>query len=73
MEPAGTYTLNGNQLAIRYQNGQTENYTYKPLQGGMQLIYMIYTPVKKFSAGTKLNGTWSRLRHHGRSPHPLPE
>jgi hypothetical protein len=56
----GTYTLAGDKLSVQYQNGQKEEHTYKPLQGGMQLDYIVYTPVQKFGAGAKLNGTWGR-------------
>lgn len=56
----GTYTLSGNNLVIKLRDGSTENYTYKPLNGGMQLNYLIFTPVTKYPAGTRLNGTWDR-------------
>jgi hypothetical protein len=56
----GDYTLSGEKLSIKYKNGQTENWTYKVLNGGIQLNYLILTPVKKYPAGTHLNGTWSR-------------
>lgn len=55
----GNYTLNGSQLSMKFHNGETLNWSYKPLQGGIQLNYLILTPVKKFASGTRLNGTWS--------------
>jgi hypothetical protein len=54
-----TFSLNGNQLAVHYRDGRSETWTYKPLNGGFQLNYLILTPVRKFAAGTRLNGTWS--------------
>jgi hypothetical protein len=56
----GNYTLNGDKLSIHYKNGSTQDWTFKPLNGGIQLNYLILTPVQKFPAGAKLNGTWSR-------------
>jgi hypothetical protein len=56
----GTYTLSGDKLAIQYRGVQPENWTYKTLNGGIQLNYIILTPVQKYSAGAKLNGNWSR-------------
>jgi hypothetical protein len=56
----GSYTLSGDKLAIRYKNGTVENWTYKPLNGGIQLNYLILTPVEKFANGARLNGTWDR-------------
>jgi len=56
----GNYTLSGSNLAIKFRNGRTENFTYKPLNGGMQLNYLILTPVTKYPAGARLNGTWDR-------------
>ena len=55
----GKYTLAGDKLDIHYADGKSENYTYKPLTGGMQLNYIIYSPVQKFPAG-KINGSFSR-------------
>jgi hypothetical protein len=43
----GTYTLNADKLAIKIAGGQTENWTYKTLDGGLQLNYLILTPVGK--------------------------
>lgn len=54
----GTYSLNGNTLAIQYRDGHTEKWQYKPLQGGFQMNYLILAPVQK--APPKLNGTWSK-------------
>ena len=56
----GDYTLNGSKLSIKYKNGMTEDWTYKVLNGGIQLNYLILTPVKKYPAGTHLSGTWDR-------------
>ena len=56
----GDYTLNGSKLSIKYKNGMMEDWTYKVLNGGIQLNYLILTPVKKYPPGTHLNGTWSR-------------
>jgi hypothetical protein len=56
----GTYVLNGTKLSIKYRSGPSEDWTYKPLQGGMQMNYLILTPVKKYPAGSKLNGTFSK-------------
>ncbi len=56
----GTYTLSGSKLSIKYRSGQSEDWTYKTLDGGMQLNYLILTPVKKFPAGARLNGTFSK-------------
>jgi hypothetical protein len=56
----GTYTLSGDKLNIKYMNAKTETWTYKPMNGGMQMNYLILTPVKKYPPGSKLNGTWSR-------------
>jgi hypothetical protein len=56
----GTYTLNGTKLSIKYRSGKSEDWTYQTLDGGMQMNYLILTPVKKYPAGAKLNGTFSR-------------
>jgi hypothetical protein len=56
----GTYTLSGDKMTVNIKNGQTENWTYKTLNGGIQLNYLILTPVEKYPAGTHLNGSWSR-------------
>jgi hypothetical protein len=56
----GTYTLNGSKLSIHYGNGQTQDWTYAAMNGGIQLNYLILTPVGKYPAGAKLNGAWSR-------------
>ena|ERR1019366_2773299 len=56
----GTYTLSGDKLVIKYKNGQTENWTYKTLNGGIQLNYLILTPVAKYPAGKRLDGTWDK-------------
>jgi hypothetical protein len=56
----GTYTLSGDKMAVKIKNGQTENWTYKTLNGGIQLNYLILTPVEKYPAGSRLDGTWSR-------------
>lgn len=57
----GTYTLSGDKLAIQYKTGgPVENWTYKTLNGGIQLNYLILTPVGKYPAGARLNGNWDR-------------
>jgi hypothetical protein len=56
----GAYTLNGSKLSIKYGNGQTQDWTYAALNGGIQLNYLILTPVDKYPAGAKLSGSWSR-------------
>jgi hypothetical protein len=56
----GTYVLNGTKLSIKYSSGPSQDWTYKALQGGMQLNYLILTPVKKYAAGSRLNGSFSR-------------
>ena len=56
----GSYTLSGDKLTVKNKNGQTENWTYKTLNGGIQLNYLILTPVEKYPAGARLNGTFSR-------------
>ncbi len=56
----GNYTLNGDKLTIQYKIGKSEDWTYKTLNGGIQLNYLILTPVVKYPAGTRLNGTWDR-------------
>jgi hypothetical protein len=56
----GNYTLNGEKLAIKFRSGVTENWTFKTLNGGIQLNYLIMTPVTKYPAGARLNGGWSR-------------
>ncbi len=56
----GTYALNGSKLSIKYRSGQSEDWTYKTLNGGMQLNYLILTPVTKYPAGARLNGTFSK-------------
>lgn len=59
-EVCGTYTLSGDNLVIQYRSGPKQNWKYNPLRGGFAMNYLIMTPVKKFPAGTHLNGTWSR-------------
>jgi hypothetical protein len=56
----GNYTLSGAKLAIKYKNGKAEEWTFQTLNGGIQLNYIILTPVQKYAAGTHLNGSWSR-------------
>ncbi len=56
----GTYTLSGDKLTVQYKTGAPENWTYKVLNGGIQLNYLILTPVEKYPAGAKLNGTFDR-------------
>jgi len=56
----GTYSLSGDKLTIKYRNGQPENWTFKTLNGGIQMNYIILTPVQKYPAGTHLNGNWNR-------------
>jgi len=56
----GNYTLSGNKLTLQYKTGNSETWTYKPLNGGIQLNYLILTPVEKYPAGSRLNGTWER-------------
>ena len=56
----GTYTFSGNKVANKYRNGKSEEYEFQTLNGGIQLGYIILTPVQKYPAGTRLNGTWSR-------------
>ena len=56
----GNYTLNGNKLTLQYKTGNSETWSYKPLNGGIQLNYLILTPVEKYPAGSRLNGTWER-------------
>jgi hypothetical protein len=55
----GTYVLDGAKLSIKYRSGRSETWTYAALNGGMQLNYLIFTPIKKYPAGTRLNGTFS--------------
>jgi hypothetical protein len=45
---------------VKNKDGKTENWTYKTLNGGFQLNYLILTPVEKYPAGARLNGTFSR-------------
>jgi hypothetical protein len=56
----GKYTLNGDKLSITLADGKTENWAFKALNGGIQLNYLILTPVQKYAAGAHLNGSWSR-------------
>jgi hypothetical protein len=56
----GTYTLSGDKLVIQYRGGKAETWTYKPLDGGFQMNYIILTPVEKYRANTRLNGNWDR-------------
>jgi hypothetical protein len=56
----GTYSLTETKLSIKYRSGQAENWTYATLKGGIQLNYLILTPVQKYSAGARLSGTFSR-------------
>ena len=56
----GNYTLNGDKLTLQYKTGNSESWSYKPINGGIQLNYLILTPVEKFPAGTRLNGSWDR-------------
>jgi hypothetical protein len=56
----GTYTVSGNKLTLQYKTGNSETWSYKPLNGGIQLNYLILTPVEKYPPGSKLNGTWER-------------
>ena len=56
----GNYTLNGNKLTPQYKTGNSETWSYKPLNGGIQLNYLILTPVEKYPAGARLNGSWDR-------------
>src|SRR5579884_3610128 len=56
----GNYTLNGDKLSIHYRSGADQQWTYKPLKGGIHLNYIILTPVARFPAGARLNGTWGR-------------
>jgi hypothetical protein len=55
-----TYTLNGAKLTIQNKDGKTEEWTYAVLNGGIQLNYLIMTPVDKFAAGARLSGTFDR-------------
>jgi hypothetical protein len=56
----GTYVLNGTKLSIKYRSGKSEYWTYATLNGGIQLNYLILTPVKKYAAGARLNGSFSK-------------
>ena len=56
----GNYTLNGDKLTLLYKNGNSETWSYKPLNGGIQLNYLILTPVEKYPAGARLDGSWDR-------------
>jgi len=56
----GNYTLNGDKLTLQYKTGNSEIWSYKPLNGGIQLNYLILTPVEKYPAGARLNGSWDR-------------
>jgi hypothetical protein len=56
----GNYTLNGGKLTLQYKTGNSETWSYKPLNGGIQLNYLILTPVEKYPAGARLNGNWDR-------------
>jgi|SRR5579884_2877444 len=56
----GAYTLSGNRLSMRYNDGHTQEWTYKPLNGGFMMNYLILAPVQQFPSGTKLNGTWDK-------------
>jgi hypothetical protein len=56
----GNYTLNGDKLTLQYKTGNSETWSYKQLNGGIQLNYLILTPIEKFPAGSRLNGTWER-------------
>ena len=42
------YTLSGNKLTVQYRTGNSETWSYKPLNGGIQLNYLILTPVEKY-------------------------
>jgi hypothetical protein len=47
-------------MTIKYRvAAQPENWICKVLSGGIQLNYIILTPVQKYPAGTHLNGHWS--------------
>src|SRR5579883_3284429 len=59
-DSCGSYSLAGDKLTIQYRGGRNENWTYKPLNGGFQMNYIILSEVKKYPSGTRLNGTWSR-------------
>jgi len=56
----GNYTLSGDRLTLQYKTGNSEIWSYKPLNGGIQLNYLILTPVEKCPAGAKLDGRWDR-------------
>jgi hypothetical protein len=56
----GNYMLNGDKLTLRYKTGNSEIWSYKLLNGGIQLNYLILTPVEKYPAGARLNGSWDR-------------
>jgi len=56
----GTYTLSGSKLNIKYKDGRSEDWTFATLNGGIQINYLILTPVQKYPAGTRLNGSWDR-------------
>jgi hypothetical protein len=56
----GNYTLSGDKLVIKYRSGKPEVWGFKTLNGGIQLNYLILTPVRKYPAGARLNGSWSR-------------
>jgi hypothetical protein len=59
-EVCGNYTLNGDKLTLRYKTVNSETWSYKPLNGGIQLNYLILTPVEKYPAGARLDGSWDR-------------
>ena len=56
----GNHTLNGDKLTLQYKTGNSETWSYKPLNGGIQLNYLILTPVEKYPAGARLSGSWDR-------------
>lgn len=56
----GNYSLTGNKLTLQYRTGNSETWSYKPLNGGIQLNYLILTTVEKYPAGSRLDGTWER-------------
>ena len=56
----GNYTLSGDKLTLQYKTGNSETWSYKVLTGGIQLNYLILTPIEKYPGGAKLSGTWDR-------------
>jgi hypothetical protein len=57
----GNYTLSGDKLTIKYRNGKSEVWPIQVQSDGIMLNYSIpMTPVGKYPAGTRLNGTWDR-------------